>query len=192
MLESIREYHPRSSDDRVSDVVIEAVAAVRDEDPTLLDPPLYEAVEPDALDHIFEAWARDPSVPDGQVAFTMANCRVVVHSTGTVTVIPLSGDASRIERRRFWATSGRDDDEKRPPSGREGERPASNTSGVGDSNDGATCAHCGVRIETREWHPVTSVSDDGETVRIVPFCSLDCRREWVRETAGGSRDGSSA
>jgi hypothetical protein len=63
--------------------VIEAVADARDTDPLDL-PPLYDVVDPDALNHLFEY---DPDALVTGVAcirFEMAGCSVVVRRDGSV------------------------------------------------------------------------------------------------------------
>ena len=76
--------------DPISDVrspsqqVVEAVAAATDSDPTEIGP-LYHAIDPDALDHLFEA-TRSGEREDGYVQFSLAGCEVVVHGDGAVEV----------------------------------------------------------------------------------------------------------
>jgi hypothetical protein len=63
----------------VSERVVWRVAAAADSDPSVL-PPLYDYIEPDALDALVSNMA------DGEVAFTYAGYDVTVDSDGTVTV----------------------------------------------------------------------------------------------------------
>lgn len=79
----------------LADAVVEAVAASLERDPETL-PPLYEAVDPDALDALF-----GPSGPAtrsgarGRVRFAYAERRVTVASDGAVAVgSKASGDAA--------------------------------------------------------------------------------------------------
>lgn len=73
------------SSERVSSDVIAAVADVRGVEPTAL-PPLYEVVDPEALDRLFEP-QRSGTTPDtGRVAFSFAGCEVVVTAADRVTV----------------------------------------------------------------------------------------------------------
>lgn len=48
---------------------------------------------------------------------------------------------------------------------------------------GVDCAVCGDAVETDEWHPVATEADPEET-RIVPFCTEDCREQWLAEHPG--------
>jgi len=70
-----------SIDDQApSHVVVTAVAAVTDREPTSC-PPLFDVVDPDALDAIFA------DREAGRVAFEYAGCEVTIHD-GTVAVDP--------------------------------------------------------------------------------------------------------
>lgn len=60
-----------------------AVAEAVDVDPLALDPPLYEAIDPDALDRLFGE--RDT---EGHVEFVMAGCQIRVRADGVVVVTP--------------------------------------------------------------------------------------------------------
>ena len=75
----------QSGDGNVSERVVAAVAAARDEDPLDL-PPLYEAIDPDALDQLFGRGLSDGRNGPGRVVFMLADCEVVVHSDGEVDV----------------------------------------------------------------------------------------------------------
>lgn len=63
-----------------AEVVITAVAAVSD-DPVMTLPPLYECLDPDALDSLFPESTRN-----GNVTFTYNGFLVVVTATETVQV----------------------------------------------------------------------------------------------------------
>lgn len=52
----------------------------------------------------------------------------------------------------------------------------------GESGDADECAVCDTVIDTEAWHPVASQSDP-EGTRIVPFCSEECREQWLAQTA---------
>ena len=77
-----------------STAVIETVAVARDCEPAGLEP-LYEVVDPDALDTLVRS-SRDGPVADGTtVTFEVADMSVTVHGGGTVVVRPFesgSGD----------------------------------------------------------------------------------------------------
>jgi len=65
--------------------VVETVAVALDLETTALEP-LYESVDPDALDALFEA--KDSSATPGEltVTFTVAERQVTVHGSGEVVV----------------------------------------------------------------------------------------------------------
>lgn len=60
---------------------IEAVTAVEDVDAMDLDRPLFDSIDPDALDAIIEAAGTDVAIE-----FTVATYDVVVHGVGEVRV----------------------------------------------------------------------------------------------------------
>ena len=64
--------------------VVETVADALDADPTELGP-LYEAVDPDALDALFESPER---FTGGCVTFAFEGCTVTVDADGWVAVFP--------------------------------------------------------------------------------------------------------
>lgn len=61
--------------------VVEAVADELDVDPTDLENPLSDVIDPDALDAIFKGQGRS-----GVIRFSYYGCRVVVQEDGQVTV----------------------------------------------------------------------------------------------------------
>lgn len=83
-------HYAQPKDAAISQRVIKEVADVRGVDPLDL-PPLYEAIDPDALEQLFPDEIGD-SGPGGRVVFTVAKCEVVVHSTGEVEVTTLDGN----------------------------------------------------------------------------------------------------
>lgn len=72
-------------DDTVCEQVVAAVADALDTDPLEL-PPLYEVIDPDALDHLFDTSFPNGRRGPGRVMFTLAGCEVVVHSDGAIGV----------------------------------------------------------------------------------------------------------
>ena len=85
----------------ISQRVVSAVADARDEDPLEL-PPLYEVIDLDALDSLFNSGLPGGATGPGRVTFTFDDHEVVVHSNGDVDVTPpdeqapaSSGDPSR-------------------------------------------------------------------------------------------------
>lgn len=78
-----REY--RDEDDRApSEVIVEAVAAAAGVDPTDL-PPLYDFVDPDALDSLFDT-SRGRTDPKAVLSFRMDTWNVFVRGDGKIRV----------------------------------------------------------------------------------------------------------
>lgn len=73
-------------DETVSNRVIAAVAEATGVDPLELDP-LYNVVDPDALNAIFSP-ANGRQGADAKLRFTMEGCAVVVRGDGDVVVTP--------------------------------------------------------------------------------------------------------
>ncbi|MFC4549492.1 MULTISPECIES: HalOD1 output domain-containing protein [Halorussus] len=67
-----------------SERVVAAVAAATNRDQTDVGP-LYHAIDPDALDRLFET-TRQATRGVGRVEFSIAGCDVVVHGDGAVEV----------------------------------------------------------------------------------------------------------
>lgn len=74
---------------RVSETVIRTVADVTDVDPFEIAP-LYDIIDPDALDRLFQPTPSASRDVDSRVCFTMAGCQVTVTDNRVVTVTPLS------------------------------------------------------------------------------------------------------
>ena len=70
-------------DERTSEAVVQAVAAATAEDPTQIDP-LYESINPDALNELFQFDASGRPQPDTAVQFDYAGFSVVVRETGII------------------------------------------------------------------------------------------------------------
>lgn len=66
-------------DTSASEAVLDAVSEIRD-DPLVDCPPLYESVDPDALDSLFADRG------SGTVTFQYADCIVTVEANGRVSV----------------------------------------------------------------------------------------------------------
>jgi hypothetical protein len=79
-----------ANDERISDTVIDGVSAATDTDPLDL-PPLYEVVDPDALDCLFHHDSREQG-PSDRVEFVFAGCEVGIHADGRVVVDPSQSD----------------------------------------------------------------------------------------------------
>jgi len=82
-------------DASLTSTIVQAVATVKDADPTDLDP-LQTAVDPDALEGVVSSLGRPaPADREGSVEFTYEGCQVVVTSGGDVTVRRRSTDGGR-------------------------------------------------------------------------------------------------
>lgn len=68
----------------ICETVVNTVADAKGVDPLDLEPPLYEAIDPDALERIVTAH-------DSSVEFTMAGYRVTVHGSDRVVVCSEDG-----------------------------------------------------------------------------------------------------
>lgn len=78
----------RDPDEPPSRSVIRAVASVNGTDPTEMQP-LYEAIDPDALDRVFESGPdRSQPLTDGLVSFRFGACHVTVYADGRTVVEP--------------------------------------------------------------------------------------------------------
>jgi hypothetical protein len=76
----------RSTGQNISETVVTAVAEYKRTDEVDLNPPLYEAVDPEALDTLFRE-------SRGNVRLDLWNCTVDIGHDGVVTVS--SGEATR-------------------------------------------------------------------------------------------------
>lgn len=69
-----------------SAAVVEAVAEAEDISPAEVRPPLYEAVDPDALDDLFAARSTLTDRSGGYVIFPFCGYEVTVYGNGDVTL----------------------------------------------------------------------------------------------------------
>lgn len=67
----------------MSEKIVEMVAAREGVDPVDLDPRLYQAVDPDALDQLFQSSREDA---DLEVAFTYSGYEIVARSDAELSV----------------------------------------------------------------------------------------------------------
>lgn len=67
----------RSRERRISERVILSVAAAKGENPVEMQPALYDAIDPDALDTLFES-------ERVSVEFSWQNYRIVIDENGTI------------------------------------------------------------------------------------------------------------
>ena len=78
-------------DSSVSALVVEAIAACVDADPTELGVTLYDTVDPDALDKLFHAKADGTPRTGGRVVFRIGECTVeVTEETVSATAEPVA------------------------------------------------------------------------------------------------------
>lgn len=74
------------ADKRTSTAVVRCVADANGVDPCSLDDRLYDHVDPDALDRLFDTGTRDREPVDVNVSFRMAGCEVSVTDARTVVI----------------------------------------------------------------------------------------------------------
>lgn len=72
--------------DSLSTAVIDAIAAHEGVDPMDLKPPLYDVIDPDALDMLFPGTGTPPETAPGRVVFTYSGYEVEVTSEGGVRI----------------------------------------------------------------------------------------------------------
>lgn len=75
-------------DGRVCEAVVLAVSRVRDVDPLEINPPLYDVIDPDALERLFRNTASTARAVESTVTFTMAECEVTVTDEQVVYASP--------------------------------------------------------------------------------------------------------
>lgn len=71
-----------------STAVIEAVAIAADREPVALEP-LYDSIDPEALDAFVLSTETQPTAATSTVAFGLDGHDVTVHCDGTVVVLPV-------------------------------------------------------------------------------------------------------
>lgn len=73
--------------------VIETVTETIDTDPAKLDP-LYETIDPDALEQVFRGSERGEGDRNARITFAYAGCEVTVYGNSEVEVTQLPDDQS--------------------------------------------------------------------------------------------------
>ena len=73
----------------ITEAVVSSVAVATERDPIDL-PPLYSAIDPDALDALFSSAFDQGSSRAIRVSFEYADCRVIVEDQETVRVKPFN------------------------------------------------------------------------------------------------------
>lgn len=81
-----RTIHDRSSGRPLSIVVVDAVEAALDGATT--PEPLYDVVDPDALDQLFQPKSDGTPRPGGELTFAYSGCEITVRADGDVIVVP--------------------------------------------------------------------------------------------------------
>jgi hypothetical protein len=79
-------------DTPISEMVVSTVAQAKGVDPLELEP-LYNVVDPDALDSLF---ASNDGQSSMELCFEMAGCEVVVDGAGEVAVTPPETESSSL------------------------------------------------------------------------------------------------
>ncbi|WP_135820675.1 HalOD1 output domain-containing protein [Halostella litorea] len=79
--------HDWDADDSLAATVVSAVAAVRNVEPTAVEP-LNETVDPDALNAIFDDRHNGGDRSGPTLSFRLNGCDVTVHADGRVVVKP--------------------------------------------------------------------------------------------------------
>lgn len=74
--------------ERVSEKVLATVAARKNTEQRELQPPLYEVIDPDALDSLFTPRADGSVRTRGEVRFTYSGYEIRIASNGDVRAIP--------------------------------------------------------------------------------------------------------
>lgn len=75
-------------DQSVTQAVVAAVADADGVSPVEVTPPLYEAIDPDALETVVASMTSGPDEPAGRVEFAYSGYEVVVTEDGEVSVTP--------------------------------------------------------------------------------------------------------
>ncbi|NHN48424.1 hypothetical protein G9464_12585 [Halostella sp. JP-L12] len=86
-----------AENDPVSQTVVLAVADATGDDPLEL-PPLFDTVDPDALDKLFADRIDGTERLGGRFEFAYAGCEVSVHADGTVDVVPVAEETAGAAR----------------------------------------------------------------------------------------------
>ena len=82
----ITESAPYDGEESLSAVVIQAVADAAGLEPAELGTPLYDQIDPDALDNLFSDRHNGMPRGSGRVVFTLLDYEVTVYSDGHVVV----------------------------------------------------------------------------------------------------------
>lgn len=82
--ETYRLHRDWASNDRISTIIVNAVAAIIDTSPTDISP-LYTSVDPDALDKLFRSISTENRRGlESTLSFTLNDCEVTVYANGRI------------------------------------------------------------------------------------------------------------
>jgi len=95
MTDTYHHQYDWDSSERLSSAIIAAVATVADTEPTELEP-LYECVDPDALNALFSPLSEDQPRSRGRLSFFLDEYEVTVHGHGEIVVDVSDIDASGV------------------------------------------------------------------------------------------------
>lgn len=74
--------------ERMTRAVVSAVADAKDVSTVDVSPPLYDVIDPDALEAVVASMTRRPGEPDERVEFSYSGYEVTVTGDGHVSVTP--------------------------------------------------------------------------------------------------------
>jgi hypothetical protein len=86
-----------------SEAIIMLIASQKDIEPTEM-PPLYETIDPEALDTLFQ------KKPSGFVVFEYANCEVIVQECENITILPKNADFDITSEEETYSDTRKSDD----------------------------------------------------------------------------------
>lgn len=72
----------------LSTKIVKTVAELKDTEPTELEQPLYEAINPDALDQLFTVRPGRNVRGSGEIQFMYCGCSIIITPDGDVNAIP--------------------------------------------------------------------------------------------------------
>ncbi|QLG29671.1 hypothetical protein HUG10_18865 (plasmid) [Halorarum halophilum] len=81
-------HHDPTGSADLTTTIVHALADVMGEDVTGTEFPLYDSVDPDALDRLFAPKTDGTPRPPGHVAFSVQDYRVTVYSSGEIAITP--------------------------------------------------------------------------------------------------------
>lgn len=80
--------HSIEQNEPASTTVIQAIAEYHDIDPTDLTQPLYDVIDPDALDDLVNNATMNPDASEFSIEFAYHGCWVDVSNDGSVEITP--------------------------------------------------------------------------------------------------------